>query len=137
MPGSLIASLAPQTRWTLVIVMAVTLWIGLVAIARRGLSSAADVALGAGTLRLDALLLAPRVRLANLAFPVNLLLWSRMLRRPTADPRPIVARTRPMCAPASGSPQPDGVHPFTPLAGWTAASLGFGPHGCVFARIRR
>jgi predicted NUDIX family NTP pyrophosphohydrolase len=85
MPGSLIANLVPQARWMLVIVMAVALGIGLVAIARRGLSSSADVALGAGILLLGALLLAPRVRLAYVAFPVNLLLWSRMLRGPGAS----------------------------------------------------
>ena len=89
MPGSIIASLVPQARWMLVVVLAVAVGIGLVVIARRRRSSAADVALGAAILLLGALLLAPRVRLAYLAFPVNLLLWSRMLRRPGAsgDPR--------------------------------------------------
>jgi hypothetical protein len=137
MPGSLIAGLAPQARWALVIVMAVTLGIGLVAIARRGLSSAADVALGAGILLLAALLLAPRFRLAYLAFPVNLLLWSRMLRRPTADSRPIVARTRPTCAPASGSPQPDGRSPVRAPSPAGQGRHWVGPHGCFIAHSRR
>jgi Glycosyltransferase family 87 len=88
MPGSLIASLAPQARWMLVILMTVALGIGLVAIARRGRSAAADVAVGAGMLLVVALLLAPRIRLAYLAFPLNLLLWSRMLRRPGASADP-------------------------------------------------
>jgi hypothetical protein len=105
MPGSRIADLAPQARWTLVIVMAVALGIGFVAIARRGLSSTADVALGAGILLLAALLLAPRVRLAYLAFPVNLLVWSRMLLRPGAYPRPIVAGPARSVRHAAGSPR--------------------------------
>jgi hypothetical protein len=81
-PGSLVASLAPGARWTAVVVMASAIGIGLVAIARRGRSSASDVALGAGVLLLIATLLAPRSRLAYVAFPVNLLLWSRMLLKP-------------------------------------------------------
>jgi hypothetical protein len=72
----------------LVILMTVALGIGLVAIARRGRSAAADVAVGAGMLLVVALLLAPRIRLAYLAFPLNLLLWSRMLRRPGASADP-------------------------------------------------
>ncbi|MCI0636307.1 MAG: glycosyltransferase 87 family protein [Actinobacteria bacterium] len=82
MPGSLIASLVPEARWMLVIVMTIAVGIGLVAIGRRGGSSAADMALAAGIVLLGALLLAPRVRLAYVAFPVNLFLWSRMLRGP-------------------------------------------------------
>jgi hypothetical protein len=92
MPGSFIASLAPQARWMLVILMTVALGIGLVAIARRGRSAAADVAVGAGMLLVVALLLAPRIRLAYLAFPLNLLLWSRMLRRPGASGDPAARR---------------------------------------------
>jgi hypothetical protein len=81
-PGSLLASAVPGARWTFVVVMASAIGIGLVAIARRRRSSASDVALGAGVLLLVAVLLAPRSRLAYIAFPVNLLLWSRMLREP-------------------------------------------------------
>jgi hypothetical protein len=124
LPGNLIASLAPQARWTLVVVMAIALGIGFVAIARRGLSSAADVALGAGILLLAALLLAPRVRLTYLAFPVNLLLWSRMLLRPGACPRPIDARTRPIRAPEAASPRQDADPSVRATRPKTEASVG-------------
>lgn len=81
-PGSLVAGVAPGARWTVVVAMASAIGIGLVAIARRGRSSASDMALGAGVLLLIATLLAPRSRLAYVAFPLNLLLWSRMLLEP-------------------------------------------------------
>ena len=124
LPGNLIANLAPQARWTLVVVMAIALGIAFVAIARRGLSAAADVALGAGILLLAALLLAPRVRLAYLAFPVNLLLWSRMLLRPGACPRPIDARTRPIRAPEAASPRQDADPSVRATRRKTEASVG-------------
>jgi len=80
-PGSLVAGVAPSARWVLVLVTLIAVAAYTVAVVRRGVRAASDVARAAGILLLIALLLAPRVRLAYFAFPANLLLWSRIADR--------------------------------------------------------
>jgi hypothetical protein len=99
-PGSALASVFPQLRWALVVLLGVvvTAWIGAFAL-RTPHASAAEVARRAGLLLLVALLLAPRTRIAYFAFPLNLLLWSDLLRRgrwrttPTRELRPVAVGT--------------------------------------------
>jgi hypothetical protein len=81
-PGGLVASVGPDARWALILVMVFVTGIGLLVAMRRGVRTASDVARCAGTVLLVALFLAPRARLAYFALPANLLLWSHVLVRP-------------------------------------------------------
>jgi hypothetical protein len=79
-PGSALTALVPGTRPWLVAGLWVALPLAIVALIRRyPHPTSADVARGAGVVLLTALLLAPRVRLAYFAFPLNLLVWSRFV----------------------------------------------------------
>jgi hypothetical protein len=102
-PGSMLASSFPGAgawRVAMMVLALVTLTVLLRHRARGG--SAADVAAAAGTLLLVALLLAPRVRIAYFAFPLNLFVWSRLVlgrsdrdsAAPRAAPRDCDARRR-------------------------------------------
>lgn len=81
-PGGLIASAFPGARWVLVAALAFALAMGVIAFPRmRSGHPGADAARGAAVLLLVLLVLAPRIRLAYLAFPLNLLVWSRLVLR--------------------------------------------------------
>jgi hypothetical protein len=98
-PGSALAAAFPEARWVIVLVLVVVAAVAIYLLARRRrLVSAADVARAAGILLLLMLLLAPRVRIAYFAFPLNLLVWSWLLptRQPVAStptPTPVVVGT--------------------------------------------
>jgi hypothetical protein len=99
-PGSALAGAFPDTRWMIVLLVAVATTVGAVLLARTVRSwSAANVALAAGLVLLIALLLAPRTRIAYFAFPLNLLLWSAMLRiRPAGQ---VVVEESPVAIPSA------------------------------------
>lgn len=81
-PGSMLAASFPDAGQWLVAMMVVALVTLTVLLGHRVRvrgGSAGDVAAAAGTLLLVALLLAPRVRVAYFAFPLNLFVWSRLV----------------------------------------------------------
>jgi hypothetical protein len=82
-PGALLARAFPSWRTALAIVAAATA-IGLAAwlVARAPHPTASGVAAGAGAVLLAGMLLAPGARVGDLVFPIDLLVWSRLLRAP-------------------------------------------------------
>jgi hypothetical protein len=85
--GGLLALVVPDPTWLVVALSMVGAGTCTAVAIRRGVRTSSDVARWAGTLLLVIMILAPRVRLAYLAFPANLLLWSRMLREDRAPQR--------------------------------------------------
>ncbi len=80
-PGGLLAAVVPGARWQLLAVLGVAIAVAAIVLVRKAPHpTASDVARGAGMLLLVAFLLAPRVRMAYFVFPLNLLLWARLLR---------------------------------------------------------
>jgi hypothetical protein len=79
-PGSLLASAFPDSRWLVIVVIALAAVTTAALGIRRGVRTPSDVARWTGILLLLVMVLAPRVRVAHFALPANLLLWSRLLR---------------------------------------------------------
>lgn len=101
-PGGLVGRLFDDARWLPLVVLCVAITAVIVVLARRAPNpNASEVALGAGSLLLVALLLAPRVRIAYFAFPLNLLLWALLLRRTPAPEPPTPESRRPTTARSS------------------------------------
>ncbi len=93
-PGSLVASVFPGARWTLIVALALAIAIGVPALRRLTTGHpAADAARGAAVLLLILLVLAPRVRLAYFVFPANLLLWSHLVLRTSPGERSGISRS--------------------------------------------
>jgi glycosyl transferase family 87 len=92
-PGVLLARALPSLRGalaasTLVVVVALATWLFL----RAPRPHAADVAAQAGLVLLVAMLIAPSARLGDFVFPVDLLVWARLLRpRPQRGDEPVAA----------------------------------------------
>lgn len=79
-PGGLLTGVVPGSRSLLIAVTVLAAGVVIAVAILRGVRTPSDVARWTGTLLLVVLVLAPRVRLAYLALPVNLLLWSQLLR---------------------------------------------------------
>jgi len=85
-PGVLLTRALPGWRnavavAALAVALGLTVWL----VARAPRPAAAQVALGAGLVLLAAMLLAPGARLGDLVFPVDLLVWGRLLRPARPD----------------------------------------------------